>query len=397
MCESEQLLQVIRSTVTISTRRQDPHVHAQGLGKQWSSDPSPYSHKAVLEAARIAALAASAASAAVADMRKMLQGQAHALHLAAMAASDVTTTMERTPQAITDSVAHIRATKGRNLPVGDIPTLLDAEAAAMAGAITVGNERVRLDAETSAAAALAAELNVDQHSDSSDGLSVGQSGSEGDSELSSSEDDFLAPGEGDQDATPMLSAEKSPPPTVMSARTRSHTNLGRTDPVRVLNMPPKSDESSGNDDDGGDASSEDVTDPESDPLAVLALQQLTLLLQDEDGGGTDPRHGGHFSTHECYVILDATEGDQLWKCYFHGAESTWRYSSHSVIRGFRGPGAFTRASTLFNTAQAAMPARSRLSFDGQHDFNGEEDWERHLEDAPISDLDMTITPSDCEV
>ena len=42
-----------------------------------------------------------------------------------------------------------------------------------------------------------------------------------------------------------------------------------------------------------------------------------------------------------------------------------------------------------------MPARSRLSFDGQHDFNGEEDWELHLKDAPISELDMTITPQDC--
>ena len=55
--------------------------------------------------------------------------------------------------------------------------------------------------------------------------------------------------------------------------------MGRTDPVRVLNMPPKSDESSGNDDDGGDASSEDVTDPESDPLAVLALHQLTSTVR----------------------------------------------------------------------------------------------------------------------
>ena len=153
-------------------------------------------------------------------MRKMLQDQAHVLHLAAMAASDVTTARERTPQAVVYSVAYIRATRGRNLHVGGIPTLLDAKAAAMAGAITAGNERVRLDAETSAAAALAAELNVDQHSGPSDGQSVGQSGSEGDSELSTSEDDFLAPGEGDQDATPMLSAEKPPPPTAMSARTR---------------------------------------------------------------------------------------------------------------------------------------------------------------------------------
>jgi len=44
-----------------------------------------------------------------------------------------------------------------------------------------------------------------------------------------------------------------------------------------------------------------------------------------------------------------------------------------------------------------MPARSRLSFDGQHDFNGEEDWELHLKDAPISELDMTITPQDCVI
>ena len=57
----------------VSTYRSDPYVKLQGLGKPYSSDPSPYSHKAVLEAARIAALAATAASVALADMRKMLQ------------------------------------------------------------------------------------------------------------------------------------------------------------------------------------------------------------------------------------------------------------------------------------------------------------------------------------
>ncbi len=133
------------------------------------------------------------------------------------------------------------------------------------GAITISKAKHRLDAET-LAASLATGLGVDQHSELSDGDSVGQSGSEGDSELPNSEDDFLAPGIGDQDATPMLSAEKSPPPTVMSARTRSHTDIGRTDYVRVLNMPPKSDESSGNDDDGGDASSDDVTGLSPTPL-----------------------------------------------------------------------------------------------------------------------------------
>ena len=69
-CESEQLSQVIKSTIMVSTYRSDPYVKLQGLGKQCSSDPSPYSHKAVLEAARIAALAATAASAALADMRR---------------------------------------------------------------------------------------------------------------------------------------------------------------------------------------------------------------------------------------------------------------------------------------------------------------------------------------
>ena len=140
---------------------------------------------------------------------------------AAQHARDVTTTIGRTPQAVTDSVAHIRATKGRNLPTGDIPTLLDAEVAAIAGDITAGNEEMRLDAEAKAALALAAELGVNQQSGSSDGHSVGHSGSEEDSELSNNEDDFLAPGDGVQDATPMLIDEKSPPATVMSEYTSS--------------------------------------------------------------------------------------------------------------------------------------------------------------------------------
>ena len=38
--------------------------------------------------------------------------------------------------------------------------MLDAEVAAMAGAITVGNEDMRLDAEPAAASILAAELGV---------------------------------------------------------------------------------------------------------------------------------------------------------------------------------------------------------------------------------------------
>ena len=77
-----------------------------------------------------------------------------------MAARDVTAGVERTQEAITDSVAHIRATKGRNLHVGGIPTMLDAELAAMAGAITVGNGEMRLDAEATVASTLAAELGV---------------------------------------------------------------------------------------------------------------------------------------------------------------------------------------------------------------------------------------------
>jgi hypothetical protein len=63
-CESKQLSQVIKSTIMVSTCRSGPYVKLQGLGKQYSSDPSPYSHNAVLEAARIAALAATAALAA---------------------------------------------------------------------------------------------------------------------------------------------------------------------------------------------------------------------------------------------------------------------------------------------------------------------------------------------
>jgi hypothetical protein len=66
-----------------------------------------------------------------------------------------------------------------------------------------------------------------------------------------------------------------------------------------------------------------------------------------------------------------------------------------VIRGFVGPEAKERAEALLRTAQAAMPARSRLSFDGQHDFNGEDNWGRHIMDAPISDRDSIVTRDDC--
>jgi hypothetical protein len=166
----------------------------------------------------------------------------------------------------------------------------------MAGVITVSNAKYRLDAETSAASTLAAELDVNQHSGLSDGHTVGQSGSEEDIELSNSENGFLAPGEGAQGA------------------------------IRYTG-----DESPEDDDEGGGASSGDVTGLESGPLPLLALYQLSSLLQDKDRGGTDPRHGGHFSNYEVYAILGATNGDEMWRYYFHGAESAWGYHSHSVI------------------------------------------------------------------
>jgi hypothetical protein len=117
--------------------------------------------------------------------------------------------------------------------------------------------------------------------------------------------------------------EKSPPVIVMSERTSSHTNKGRTDPVRVLNISLKSDESPENDDGRGGASQCDVTGPESDPLALTALQEMTAMLHGEEEGGTDPRYRGQYSTHYCYVILDSSEDscDSVWNSYFHGAES----------------------------------------------------------------------------
>jgi len=41
-----------------------------------------------------------------------------------------------------------------------------------------------------------------------------------------------------------------------------------------------------------------------------------------------------------------------------------------------------------------MPARSKLTFDGQLDYSGGEDWERHVKDVPISDSDLVVTPND---
>jgi hypothetical protein len=109
-CESEQMSQVAKTATKNSTCRQDPYVKKEGLGKEYSSDPSPYSHMESLEATRIAAQAAAAASMVLADLREVLQRQSHELHIAALHACAVTTTMEHTPQAVTDSVAHIRAT-----------------------------------------------------------------------------------------------------------------------------------------------------------------------------------------------------------------------------------------------------------------------------------------------
>jgi hypothetical protein len=96
-CESEQMSQVVRSPIKDPTCRQEPYVKQQGLGKEYSSsDPPPYGHPAGMEATRVAARAATAASTALVNLREMPQGQAHALHQAAMAACDVTTAMEHT-------------------------------------------------------------------------------------------------------------------------------------------------------------------------------------------------------------------------------------------------------------------------------------------------------------
>jgi hypothetical protein len=84
------------------------------------------------------------------------------------------------------------------------------------------------------------------------------------------------------------------------------------------------------------AQSDDATDPEVDPDAAVAAVELAVLLADPIKGGIDPRHGGHFSFKEHYVVLDLATGDQLLDHYFHGAESRWRYSTHSLVRGFEG-------------------------------------------------------------
>jgi hypothetical protein len=113
-----------------------------------------------------------------------------------------------------------------------------------------------------------------------------------------------------------------------------------------------------------------------DPDAAVAALELAVLLEDPIKGGIDPRHGGHFSFKEHYVVLDLATGDQLLDHYFHGAESRWRYSSHSLVRGFEGPGAKALALKLYCTARAALPARSLLTYDGQDNFDGGDDWDR---------------------
>jgi hypothetical protein len=57
-----------------------------------------------------------------------------------------------------------------------------------------------------------------------------------------------------------------------------------------------------------------------DPDAAVAALELAALLEDPIKGGTDPRHGGHFSFKEHYVVLDLATGDQMLDHYFHMPE-----------------------------------------------------------------------------
>jgi hypothetical protein len=178
--------------------------------------------------------------------------------------------------AMQDSVAHIRATKGQYLQVSDIESLCDDEVAAMAGSITISNMQYRQHAEIAAAAALGAELGVGPQSDSSEGDSVDQSESAGSSKESGSDEEFIASGEGADDATPMQEDELSPPATILSARTRGSNRTEQANTVRVLTMPPKSDGSSSNGDEMEDDASDEVTDLDVDPRAVLLRQRYCL-------------------------------------------------------------------------------------------------------------------------
>jgi hypothetical protein len=125
----------------------------------------------------------------------MLIKRAHDLHLAALAAAedDDFGAHHGTPQAVKASVDHIRATRGRDLPIGDISTLLSPEAAALAGATTLSNQQRRLDAEVNESATLASEMGINQGSDSPAGDDVDDDESSSDGEPSSGDEGLLAP------------------------------------------------------------------------------------------------------------------------------------------------------------------------------------------------------------
>jgi hypothetical protein len=337
-----------------SRRLKDPvscsdYVQTEGLGQEYSCDPSPFHERDadIAAAALAAANAARDAATAVTNMRAMLMKRAHDFHVAALAAAedDDMSAHHGTPQAVRASVEHSRATMGRDLPIGDISTLLSPEAAALAGAITQSNQQRRLDAEAQESAVLASELGIDQGSDSSAGDDVDDDESSGGSELTSGDEGFIAPGDGADEATPMQDDEVSPPATIRTGRMRIRACIdgtpqsGQFSESRISSMPSLSgaltDDSSANDEmDSG--LSDDATDLEVDREASKAALRLTAMLGDDIKGGSDPRHSGHFTFKDYYVVLDVTEGDQMLNRYFHGAESTWRYSSHAIVRGFVG-------------------------------------------------------------
>merc|ERR1712127_782404 len=92
-----------------------------------------------------------------------------------------------------------------------------------------------------------------------------------------------------------------------------------------------SEEDEGEEDPEEDPGSDGVTDTESDPEAVASAELLTKMLLNPITGGQNPRRGGQFTMHVCYVILD-THGtlDELREKYFlDGAEMQHRLSSHA--------------------------------------------------------------------
>ena len=94
------------------------------------------------------------------------------------------------------------------------------------------------------------------------------------------------------------------------------------------------------------------------------------------------------------MVLDLATGDQLLEPYFHGAESRWRYSSHSLVRGFEGPGAKALALKLYCTARAALPARSLLTYDGQDNFDEREGWDPPHLDPLVNEYDRMVSAQD---